>query len=102
MLNYFPKYFTEKAIILYIVTLLAIMLLYISHAMSWHYYVFGIVGVVGFFYFSNTLTQSWSVCSEKTYTKKLFGTALIIRIVWVIVGYFFYQSMTGQIGRAHV
>jgi len=60
------------------------------------FWVFGIVEVVSFFYFSNQLTRKWANVSEKRYIKKLFQTALIIRLVWVVFSYFFYIAMTGK------
>jgi len=57
---------------------------------------FGILEVVSFFYFANKLTRKWSTYSEKKFNRKLFQTALILRIVWVLVSYLFYSTMTGQ------
>jgi len=96
MLNYFPRYFTQKAMLLYVISLAAVTVVFFSHAMSWIWIFFGLVEVIGFFYFSNELTRQWGKTSPKTFIKRLFTNALIIRIVWVIFSYFFYQSMTGQ------
>ena len=96
MLNYFPKYFTSKAIYLYIGALLVVSAVFFSHSMYWYWYIFGVITVVGFFYFSNTLTKRWSRLTSKSFTKKLFVTALILRVVWVVFSYFFYTAMTGQ------
>lgn len=60
------------------------------------WWVFGIVAVVGFFKGSQNLIKKWDGLPEKTYIKKLFQTALIIRIVYVTVMYFFYTYMTGS------
>jgi len=57
---------------------------------------FGLAEVVGFFYFSNLLTKKWSVYTERLFTKKIFTTALIIRVLWVLFSYAFYVIMTGQ------
>ncbi len=96
MLSYFPKYFINKAIVLYIGSIIVVSLLFISHTMSWYWYIFGLIEVIGFFYFSNLLTKRWINISEKTFLKKLFSTALIIRVIWVIFSYWFYILMTGQ------
>ncbi|HOK36933.1 MAG TPA: hypothetical protein PLR72_06750 [Paludibacteraceae bacterium] len=96
MLNYFPKYFTQKAMLLYVISLAAVTGIFFSHAMSWVWIFFGLVEVIGFFYFSNELTRHWSKTSPKVFTKRLFTNALIIRLVWVVFSYFFYKAMTGQ------
>ena len=96
MLNYFPKYFTSKAISLYLGVLLLCNLIFISHALSIIWWAFGLVEVLSFFYFSNQLTRTWGNYSEKRFIKKLFQTALIIRICWVVFSYLFYTFMTGQ------
>lgn len=71
-------------------------IIFFSNALSLIWWVFGLIEVISFFYFSNQLTRSWQKYSEKRYLKKLFQTALIIRIVWVLFSYFFYTLMTGQ------
>lgn len=96
MLNYFPKYFTNKAILLYFIALLAVTFVFFSRSMNVLWMVFGVVEVAGFFYFSNLLTRKWSKLSDKTFRKRLMYTSAGIRIVWVIFSYFFYLVMTGQ------
>jgi len=93
--NYFPKYFTSKAISLYLGVLVFCNLIFFSHPLSLIWWAFGIVEVVSFFYFSNELTRKWAKVSPGRFTKKLFMTALFIRIIWVVFSYFFYNYMTG-------
>lgn len=96
MLNYFPKYFTDRAIYLYLIALIVVSFGFISHTMNWYWYVFGLVQVVGFFYFSNLLTKKWANRKEKVFTKNLFYVSLTLRVVWVVFSYVFYSMMTGQ------
>jgi len=96
VLNYFPKYFTSKAISLYLGVLVVCNIIFISHALPLIWWAFGIVEVLCFFYFSNQLTRSWIRYSEKRFVKKLFMTALIIRVAWVLFSYFFYNYMNGS------
>ena len=51
------------------------------------------VEVVAFFYFSNVLTKKWA--NIRHFTKKLFWSALALRVAYVIFSYFFYKGMTG-------
>ena len=96
MLGYFPKYFSSKAIITYIIALFVIGVVFMNQAMYWYWWVLGISFVVLFFYGSNQLSVSWANLSDKTFEKKIFKTAFLIRCVVVIFLYFFFDAMTGQ------
>lgn len=96
MLDYFPKYFTNKAISFYLISLLLISVVFFSQIMSVLWWITGISSVVGFFYFANKLTQKWGNYYPETFSKRIFKTALIIRVSWVIISYFLYIMMTGK------
>jgi hypothetical protein len=95
MLTYFPSYFSRRAIICYLVTLALVSALFMSYVLPFQFMLFGLVPVIVFFNYSNKLTMSWQRIKPATFTKKLFKTALIIRIVYVIFIYFYYIKMTG-------
>lgn len=96
MLNYIPRFFTSKAIYLYISVLIFCNIVFIAHSLPFLYWLFGVVEVIGFFYFSNLMTRQWANVSPKDFVRKLFWLAFIIRLVWVFFSYFFYIYMTGQ------
>ena len=96
MLNYFPKYFTTRAILCYVVTLLLVSSIFMKFAMPFQFMLFGFVYVVLFFVYANKLSMSWGRMTEKSFAKKLFITALIIRVSYVILIYFYYLEMTGE------
>lgn len=96
MLNYFPKFFTKRAIILYFITLASVTLIFFRHSLSVLWMIFGIVSVIGFFYYANVLTKKWANLSPKSYKKKLLITSSVLRLVWVVFSFFFYNSMTGK------
>ncbi|HKL96041.1 MAG TPA: hypothetical protein VJ856_02065, partial [Paludibacteraceae bacterium] len=81
MLNYFPKYIANKAIVWYVIALVTVSVLFFSQILPFLWMVFGLVEVGGFFYFSSLLTRKWAHYSPKRFEKKIFSTALIIRIV---------------------
>ena len=95
MLGYFPKYFTDKAMYVYFALLLCVPVLF-GYPMEWYFWIFGIVEVVGFFYFAHKLPIEWKNYSPKAFAKKLFTTALIIRVIYVVFSYWFYNQMTGS------
>lgn len=96
MTTFVPKYFTQKAIILYVVLLILCSVALINNVLPLHWIAFGLVEVVSFFYFSNLLTRKWDSLSPVVYKKKLFTTALIVRLAYVVFSFLFYTYMTGQ------
>ncbi len=67
-----------------------------SYSMDFIWIFFGLLEVIGFFYFSNLLSKRWSRYSPKLFKKKLFTTSLVIRVIWAVFSYFFYIYMTGE------
>lgn len=93
MLNYFPRYFTSKAILLYMFTLAVVSFLF--RTLPWMQFIFGILEVIMFFNFSSSLTLKWADHSEKSFTRNLFQLSLVIRVLWVFISYFIYMQYTG-------
>lgn len=96
----FPKIFSDKAIYIYILLLITIPLCF-GNSMEWYFWIFGIIEVVGFFYFANRLPIQWETLSHKAFIRKLFTKALIIRILYVVFSYWFYNTMTGTSFEFH-
>ncbi len=96
MIDYIPRFFTKKAIALYFIALLFVSVLFFGYSMSLLWIFFGALEVFMFFYFSNRLSRRWRVKSADLFKKNLFFLSLIIRVVWVVISYFFYIGMTGQ------
>ncbi len=96
MLTYFPKYFSTRAIICYVVTLFLVSVIFLNYALPFQFMLFGIVPVCVFFVYGNRLTMDWQKLSSRLFTRKLFIAALIIRIVYVVFIYFYYIEFTGQ------
>lgn len=91
----FPKYFTDRAILLYVVLLLLVPLVF-GFPMPWYWWLFGIVEVAGFFYFSNMISKGWSNFSGKNLEHMFFKNSAIIRLLYVVISYILYDLMTGQ------
>lgn len=85
MLSYFPKTFSKKVIWLYLAALLLVSVIFMKHSMKLLFVIAGVISVITFFHFSNILPKKWASIPEKAFGKKLFSTALIIRVVWVLV-----------------
>ena len=90
-----PKSITNKAIITYFLALFGCTVLYSSHILSYEWWIFGIVSVLGFFTFANRQTKLWIKTSSKAFVRKLFWSAFGLRVLWVVVSYGLYYHWTG-------
>lgn len=94
--RYMPKWLTNRAIGLYFLLLFVVSMAFFSYAMEWYFMLMGIVEVVAFFYCANFLSKSWCMLNSRThFVKRLFSTALVIRVIYVLWAYWFYYEMTG-------
>lgn len=98
MVPFFPKQVSNRAILVYAGALLVVSVVFMSYAMNIGYIALGFMWVLGFFLIVSQCTMVWGKekVSDKVFVKKLFWTALALRVVWVIVSYFFYDAVTGQ------
>lgn len=96
MVPFFPKQIAVRAIAIYFAALTLISVLYFNFAMSWGYFVLGIMWVVGFFLLSCNFSMSWKDVKVAEYLKNLIIVALILRIVWVVASYFYFIRATGM------
>jgi 4-amino-4-deoxy-L-arabinose transferase-like glycosyltransferase len=95
MLEFFPKYFSNKAIFLYIITLIIVSILFSTYSLPFIYLIFGIIHIIIFFYFSNLLTSRWTNLSKKKFLNNLVVVSLILRVSWVVLSYFLFIKWTG-------
>lgn len=96
MLTYFPQYFSTRAIVCYLITLALVSIFFMSYAMPFQFMLFGLAAVLLFLLYSTKLTLYWQRFSPQQFVKKLFTTSLVIRLVYVILIYFYYIAVTGQ------
>lgn len=96
MLTVFPRYFSTRAIICYVVTLTLVSSIFINHVMPFQFMLFGFVAVVLFFLYASKLTMQWRNYSNSQFSKKIFYTSLVIRLVYVVFIYLYYLEMTGM------
>ena len=93
---YLPKSISNTAIISYIVALMLVSIIFHRYATQWYFMLFGIIEVVGFYHYGNVLSKQYSNYSEKYFRSQIFKTALLIRVVYVLFSYWFYDFMTGR------
>lgn len=102
MLTFFPKFFSNRAIVCYIITLSIVSFAFMRYALPFQFVMFGLVEVFLFFYVSSELSRNWRSQSPRRFKKNLFVTALIIRVIYVVFMYFYYIEMTGLPFMYHV
>jgi hypothetical protein len=95
MVPFLPKQIANRAIISYLIALVAISLFFSDYSMKFNYMVLGLTFVVCFFSITNFWSKEKSNLSEKHFLRSLFIFALVIRLVWVIASYFYYIKSTG-------
>lgn len=96
MITFFPNLISRKAITGYFIALAVVSVVFMDHVLPLYMMLFGTAEVCLFFAFSHQLTLQWYRLHPKTFAKKLFVTSLIIRLVYMLFAYFFYDYMTGQ------
>lgn len=95
MLPYFPKQTASRAVVIYLIALGLVTVFFFRYMMKVEYMLLGFASVTAFFMLTGEWSKYWQVMSEKQFVKQIFVTALIIRLIWVVVSYFYYQSATG-------
>lgn len=94
--SFLPKVISDKGLTLYVVSLAVVSIAFFSHAMPFMWMLLGILEVTIFFTLSSRCSKEWQTSSVNDYARNLFWTAVLLRFVWVVFSYFFYQSRTGQ------
>ncbi|MGK0376604.1 MAG: hypothetical protein ACJA1Z_000402 [Patiriisocius sp.] len=95
-LNYFPKSLNQRIIGIYFISLILIGVAFPDMFLKWYWVVIGIFCVTTFFHLSSKYSYSWQRFSPVVFKRKLFRTALAIRIFFVFFSYWFFTEMTGQ------
>lgn len=95
MVPFFPKQITQRAILIYLVSLVTISLLYSNYAIKLVYMVIGFSGVCVFFALTSYWSQGWREIKSSRFVESIFILALFIRLGWIAFSYFYYTKYTG-------
>ena len=94
--GFVPNPIANQAIIVYFAVMVTTALLFSNLFMTWYWWLFGIVSVVGFFYYSNKLSKQWANIRPRTFKHNLFWYTFILRVAVMLFLYWFHDTMTGQ------
>ena len=95
MVTFFPKQISRRAIFIYLLSLTTVSVVFMKHMMGLDFIILGIAWVIFCFLLSSRYTIKWAELEEKKFARKLFFTALIFRLIWVVFSYFYYLVKTG-------
>lgn len=95
MIPFLPQQVSTRAVITYLMALGLVSLLFWDYAMSMVYMALGVVGVVCFFLLTVQWSKEWHCVSKEQYISYLFAIAFVIRVIWVVVSFHYYQRVTG-------
>lgn len=96
MVPYFPQRIASLAVYLYITVLLAVSVLFMNYAMDIVFIALGLAWVIGFFLLSSRFSKQWVRIPQKLFLQRVFYTALGLRIVWIIISYYYFSAQTGM------
>lgn len=94
--NFVPNPITNQAIVVYFAVMITTAMVFSELFMTWYWWLFGIVSVVGFFYFSNKLSKQWARIRPRTFENNVFWYTFILRVAVMLFLYWFHNTMTGQ------
>ena len=93
-LSFMPKRISSLAIFTYLLAMIGCATLYSEHILSFKWWIFGLVSVFVFFIFANRQTKLWINIRSINFTKKLFWSAFLLRVIWVLISYLLYYKWT--------
>ena len=90
------RYISIYGIGVYLLALLVISVVFRDHAMELEWMLWGIGEVLFFFVFITVFYPRWKNDDPKHFWRKVFWTALTLRLVYVIFSYYYFMIRTGQ------
>lgn len=96
MLSYFPKYFSNKAIVTYLIAFFAVTIIWYEQSMPLLWMCWGVVEVLLFFLLSNSFSKKCLNMSSKQFKNKMFWWSFFLTLVYVIITYFLYLYLRGE------
>ncbi len=91
----FLRYLYQRSMVLYATLLMGISLTFFSRILPVIWIIFGTGVVFLSFSYMYRLARRWSSLPEKIFRKKVFWTALWVRVAYVLFSYVFFTIMTG-------
>lgn len=85
-----PNWMTGKAMAFFFVAMFACWAVF-GHVPEFSLWFVSAISVVLFFYGGGTMAKSWSRAKEKQFIKNVFVAGLVIRLIWLLYVWFFFN-----------
>lgn len=95
----FPSWISTNPLAIYFVALVAVSIMYSAYSLPWYYMVTGSVGVITCFAYGRSLYQGTlinKVRREKTFEQRIFGIALVARLISMVLIYTIFMQNYGN------
>ena len=95
----FPEWLTKYGILVYIMALAVVTAVYSSYSLPWYYMLSGVVAVLAFFGYGQTLTKQLSdmrVRNTRRFERRIFWVAFIPRVVWMLLIHTIFMQTYGD------
>lgn len=87
------QYFLKRAVFYYFLALLCCTAIFARRIMFWYSYVSGIGSIALFYFLSVKWERDWKNKDEKRFERSVFLSALLIRLVWILL----YNAFTNNV-----
>lgn len=94
--TFLPKWMARGSIMAFFVVMVLVCFCFPSHIIPFRLWLFDIISVVSFFYFSNRLGKEWLHLKPSEFRKHLLLCAFVIRASFVVFIYFYNWGIYGN------
>lgn len=95
-----PKWMTQHGVVVYIIALLVVSFMYSAYNLPWYFMMSGIVAIVVFFfygpYLANKRLSIFNIRRQRSFEKKIFLIAFILRVIWMFLIYYIFMQSYGN------
>ncbi|MBQ6791369.1 MAG: glycosyltransferase family 39 protein [Paludibacteraceae bacterium] len=85
-----PNWLTGKSMVFFFVAMFACWMAF-GYVPSFDLWFTAVISIVLFFYGGQTMSKGWSRSKEKVFIKNIFIAGVVIRFLWVLYCYFFFN-----------
>ena len=97
--NIWPIWLSQYGMGVYVISLIAVSLLFSSYPLPWYYMLSGVVSILIFFAYGFKLSKDLSVTNirkKKTFEKRIFWIAFIPRVLFMLLMYWIFLENYGD------
>ena len=87
------QYFLKRGAVAYFISLACCCLFFLGNTMPWYGLIAGIVEILLFCFLAPYWEVAWRNTDSRTFEKRVFGAALLFRLAWLFLYYFFTMAV---------